>query len=212
MAQQNAAPAKQLIIHKYPNRRYYDTTRSTHVTLEEIYRLICKGFDVAVRDSKTGEDITTKVLAQIILEHDPPKMDIFPVELLHQVIRSNEKMIEDFVTKYLTQAFEFFCSSQQQFQSYLNASLGLSHPAAAPGTGTAQASFAANPFMAALLGMPGGWPMDFWNQQTGFGSTSKAGESTQLHQQIKALQQENRELKQQLSPADSPFEEQNSVK
>ena len=60
------------VLKKYPNRRYYDTTQSRHITLDEIYAMIRGGVDVHVTDSKTGEDITAKVLAQIILEHDPP--------------------------------------------------------------------------------------------------------------------------------------------
>ena len=42
--------SRKLQIRKYPNRRYYDSTRSQHVTLEEIYALIRKGYDIEVID------------------------------------------------------------------------------------------------------------------------------------------------------------------
>ena len=121
-------PSGRVDVRKYPNRRYYDATRSRHVTLEEIYHMVRNGSDVHVTDSKSGDDITTQVLAQIILEHDAPKLAIFPVELLHQLIRANEPLIRDFVDKYFNQALAMFLESQRQFDRYLRQSLGLQSP------------------------------------------------------------------------------------
>lgn len=118
-----AHPALEL--RKYPNRRYYDTTRSRHVTLEEIQTLIRDGHEIRVTDSKSGEEITAKVLAQIILELDPPKLDIFPVPLLHRLIRANETIIHEFVDKYFNQALNCFLDSQRQFEQYLRHLLTL---------------------------------------------------------------------------------------
>ena len=112
-------------LRKYPNRRYYDATHSRHVTLEEIRTLICDGADIRATDSKTGEDITAKVLTQIILEQDPPKLGFFPVELLHQLIRANSPLIRDFVDKYFNHALRAFLESQRQFEQYLRQALGL---------------------------------------------------------------------------------------
>jgi polyhydroxyalkanoate synthesis regulator protein len=46
--------SRTLAIRKYPNRRYYDSTRSQHVKLEEIHELIRQGYEIQVTDSKTG--------------------------------------------------------------------------------------------------------------------------------------------------------------
>lgn len=129
-------PASQQVeIRKYPNRRYYDVTHRRHLCLEGIHALIRDGFDIRVTESKSGEDITPKVLAQIILELDSPKLDAFPVALLHQVIRANEPLIRDFIDKYFSQAFEAFLRSQEQFDQYLRQALGLySGPAQASRT------------------------------------------------------------------------------
>jgi len=121
-------PSGRVDLRKYPNRRYYDSTRSRHVTLEEIYHMVRDGSDVHVTDSKSGEDITAQVLAQIILEHDAPKLGFFPVELLHQLIRANEPLMRDFVDKYFNQALTMFLESQRQFDRYLRQSLGLQSP------------------------------------------------------------------------------------
>jgi polyhydroxyalkanoate synthesis repressor PhaR len=120
--------ARRVDLRKYPNRRYYDSARSQHVTLDEIYDMVRAGAEVQVTDSKTGEDITAKVLAQIILERDSPKMGIFPVELLHELIRANEPLIRDFVEKYFHQAFTIFLESQRQFDHYLRHAFGLRPP------------------------------------------------------------------------------------
>jgi len=116
---------QRLELRKYPNRRYYDATRSRHVTLEEIHALIRDGNEITVTDSKTGDDITAKVLAQIILELDPPKLNIFPVPLLHRLIRANEELVRDFIDKYFNQALLAFLDSQHQYEQYLRQILQL---------------------------------------------------------------------------------------
>ena len=116
---QNATQAtKRLEIRKYPNRRYYDATRSRHLTLEEIYSAIRDGYEITVTDSKSGEDITAKVLAQIIIELDSPKLGVFPVALLHRVLRSNEQILQDFISKYFNQALDGFLNSQRSVEEY----------------------------------------------------------------------------------------------
>src|SRR5258706_13952920 len=85
---------------KYPNRRFYDVTRSRHVTLSDLYELVRVGKQIRVTDSKTGRDITNIVLTQIILEHDPPKLNLFPASLLHQAIQANQQMVLKFVATY----------------------------------------------------------------------------------------------------------------
>jgi len=122
---QDAPEAKLLRIRKYPNRRYYDSTRSRHLTLEEIYAAIREGYEIEVFDSKTGDDITARVLAQMIIELDPPKLGIFPVPLLHRLLRANEQLVTDFTQKYFNQALEAFLDSQRKFEQSLRNTLGL---------------------------------------------------------------------------------------
>ena len=120
-----SAKAKRLSIRKYPNRRYYDATRSRHLTLEEIYRLIQEGWEVEVTDSKTGQDITAKVLAQIILDLDAPKLDVFPVPLLHRLLRTNQEAIGQFIEQYFNQPLAAFLRSQKEFEQHLRRMMGV---------------------------------------------------------------------------------------
>lgn len=108
-----------LEIKKYPNRRFYDVTRSRHVTLNDLYELVQGGSRIVVTDSKTGADITNVVLTQIILEHDPPKLDLFPAALLHQAIQSNQQMVRQFIDQYFAQAMDAFVSSRHSFDAFL---------------------------------------------------------------------------------------------
>lgn len=117
--------AKLLQISKYSNRRFYDKTRSRHLTLEEIYAAIRDGYEIQVTDSKTGEDITAKILAHIILELDAPKLDVFPVALLHRLLRANQELVVDFTQKYFSQAFMTFLDSQKKTEQYLRQAMGL---------------------------------------------------------------------------------------
>ncbi len=78
-----------LQIKKYPNRRFYDATRSRHVTLQDVYELVLNGHSVVVTDSRTGGDITNDILVQIVLDKDPPKLHLFPSWALHLLLRSS---------------------------------------------------------------------------------------------------------------------------
>lgn len=116
---------RRLDIRKYPNRRYYDTTRSRHLTLEEIHAAVRDGCEVRVVDSRSGEDITAKVLAQIIIDLDPPKLSVFPVPLLHSLLRANQQMVGGFVERYFNQPLAAFLDSQRNLERYVRQAMGL---------------------------------------------------------------------------------------
>ncbi|MBK8268099.1 MAG: hypothetical protein IPK83_07245 [Planctomycetes bacterium] len=150
-------------IKKYPNRRFYDVTRSRHVTLSDLHELVRVGNEIFVTDSATGNDITNVVLAQIILEHDPPKLDLFPASLLHQAIQANEQMVRKFIDQYFSRAMDAFVKSRQQFDEYLRR-IGVSAmtPMAPfdwvrmlfPNPGAQPAPQDVNPFVSAQVNRP----------------------------------------------------------
>lgn len=97
----DATPKPVLQIRKYSNRRLYDSTRSRHITADELYDLVREGHDVVVTDSSSGADITHQVLTQMILERDPPKLEVFPATLLHEIIRANQQMWKKFAEEWM---------------------------------------------------------------------------------------------------------------
>ena len=77
-------------IRRYPNRRFYDRSRSCYITLGDIEDLVLEGRTVVVQDSRTGEDLTRQVLTQILLERHPEKIELFPAALLQGLLRAND--------------------------------------------------------------------------------------------------------------------------
>jgi len=95
-----------VLITRYPNRRLYDRSQGRYVTLPEIAELVRKGRTVTVRDSKTGEDLTRSILTQIILEHYPERMELFPVGVLNSMIQANDTTLR-FLREYLQQSLTY---------------------------------------------------------------------------------------------------------
>lgn len=128
----SAPPPRQLKIRKYSNRRFYDTTRSRHVTLRELHELICAGHDLAITDSATGGDITNQVLTQIILERDTPKLGLLPSNVLHEVIRTQQQFLWSVVEQFFQQALRAQQVSQERWASFVRNVFGI-HPMAPTG-------------------------------------------------------------------------------
>jgi polyhydroxyalkanoate synthesis repressor PhaR len=104
-----------IVIRKYPNRRFYNTQTSSHVTLQEIRDLVREGSEIKVEDSKTGADITVAVLTQILLEIETPKLVFFPSSLLQHLIRLNSSFMGTFSENYFHQALASLQKAQNQW-------------------------------------------------------------------------------------------------
>jgi polyhydroxyalkanoate synthesis repressor PhaR len=82
-------------VKRYANRKLYDTERSCYVTLDDIAAMIKAGDEVRVVDNKSGEDLTSVTLAQIIFEAEK-KNNFMPLDLLRDLIRNGGGTISDF--------------------------------------------------------------------------------------------------------------------
>lgn len=82
----NGADGSRVVIKKYANRRLYDTSTSSYVTLDHLSDLVRKEVDFEVRDAKTGEDLTRQVLTQIILEKETKGEGALPIDFLRKLI------------------------------------------------------------------------------------------------------------------------------
>ena len=84
------------IIKKYANRKLYNTEEKKYVNLSEISRLIREEVDLKVIDNKTKEDVTSLVLAQIIVEQERTKKTMLPLILspLKMLKRGGEDMFK----------------------------------------------------------------------------------------------------------------------
>ena len=75
-------------IKKYSNRKLYHTNRKRYITLEGIAALIQAGEQVSVIDNETGEDITTPILAQVVLQAGGRKSSL-PAHVLAGLIQTS---------------------------------------------------------------------------------------------------------------------------
>ena len=100
-ASESKASQPQRVIKKYPNRRLYDTTTSSYVTLTEIKQLVMQGQTFVVRDAKTGEDLTRNLLLQIILEEESAGAPMLTEAVLANIIRFYGHAMQGHMGAYL---------------------------------------------------------------------------------------------------------------
>src|SRR3990167_11235518 len=100
MAKANASGGP-IIIKKYANRRLYDTSTSSYVTLDHLSDLVREGRDFEVRDAKTGDDLTRQVLTQIIFEQETKGQGAVPLNFLRQLIGFYGGVVQTFLPALL---------------------------------------------------------------------------------------------------------------
>ncbi len=108
----SAAKSAQRVIKKYPNRRLYDTTTSTYITLAEVKQLVMASKNLVVRDAKTSEDITRSILLQIILEEEAGGAPMFSEAVLANIIRFYGHAMQGFMGSYLEKNIQMFTDMQ----------------------------------------------------------------------------------------------------
>ncbi len=100
------------LIKKYPNRRLYDTTISSYITLEDVRRLVLEQIQFRVVDARSNADITRTVLLQIISEQEEQGNPIFSTEILAQIIRFYGDTLQGMMGNYLEKSLQSFIDQQ----------------------------------------------------------------------------------------------------
>jgi polyhydroxyalkanoate synthesis repressor PhaR len=95
-----------ILIKRYPNRRYYARNTSRYVSLNDIETMVQAGETIEIRDSQTGDNLTGAVLAQIIMERHPDKLSLFPTDMLHFILQSNDTM-SSFLREYFRHSLTY---------------------------------------------------------------------------------------------------------
>ena len=114
-----------ITIKKYANRRLYNTSTSSYVTLDNLCQMVKDGLDFVVYDAKSGEDITRSVLTQIIVEEESKGQNLLPISFLRQLIGFyGDNMQEMLVPRFLEQSMEAFTQNQGQMESYFRDTFG----------------------------------------------------------------------------------------
>lgn len=74
-------------IKRYGNRKLYDLDGKRYVTLENVAAMVAAGQDIEVIDQRTGEDLTSLTLAQVLLEGLKEKTARIPRQVLVRLVR-----------------------------------------------------------------------------------------------------------------------------
>ncbi|WP_396274338.1 polyhydroxyalkanoate synthesis repressor PhaR [Hyphomonas sp.] len=109
-----------IIIKKYANRRLYDTSTSSYVTLDHLSDLVREGRDFEVRDAKTGDDLTRQVLTQIIFEQETKGQGALPLNFLRQLIGFYGGGAQTFLPAFLDMSMNSFSDSQKEWRKAAN--------------------------------------------------------------------------------------------
>jgi polyhydroxyalkanoate synthesis repressor PhaR len=104
------------LIKKYPNRRLYDTTTSSYITLVDVKQLVIDHVKFKVVDAKSEDDLTRSILLQIILEEEGSGAPIFSSEMLCQIIRFYGHALQDMMGSYLEKNIQTFMEIQSKLQ------------------------------------------------------------------------------------------------
>jgi len=119
VSEEKAAPQSAVVIKKYANRRLYNTSTSTYVTLDDLSTMVKSGTDFLVYDAKTGEDITRSVLTQIIFEEENKGTNLLPINFLRQLIRFYGDSMQAFVPGYLEFSLDNLGKEQEKFRAQM---------------------------------------------------------------------------------------------
>ena len=109
-----------IIINKYSSRRLYNTNSSEYVTLDDLCRLINEGKNFKIIDKDSGKDITNQYLLQIISDLENKEGNVFPQDVLKEIILSYNNTAQKFMPEILSKTFEVFHQQQQTFLKAFN--------------------------------------------------------------------------------------------
>ncbi len=123
-AESSSAASAIRVIKKYPNRRLYDTASSSYITLAEVKQLVIDAKAFAVRDAKTGEDLTRSILLQIILEEEMGGVPMFSEAALANMIRFYGHTMQGFMGSMLEKNMQAFTDLQSKFGAGAMPSMG----------------------------------------------------------------------------------------
>ncbi len=105
-----------VIIKKYANRRLYNTSSSSYITLEDLARMTREGVEFRVIDAKTGDDLTRAIMTQIIMEAETNGAEMLPLSFLRQVISLYGHSMQPLMPHFLEAAMENFTANRSEWQ------------------------------------------------------------------------------------------------
>jgi len=129
MAAKNDKENNPVVIKKYANRRLYNTSTSSYVTLDHLCQMVKDGVEFVVYDAKSGDEITRAVLTQIIVEEEGKGDNLLPISFLRQIISFyGDNMQRMLLPRYLVHSMDVFSENRDRMQSYMKEAMGGMFP------------------------------------------------------------------------------------
>ena len=129
MSKKNDDPDKPIVIKKYANRRLYNTSTSSYVTLDHLAQMVKENTEFTVHDAKSGDDITRQVLTHIIVEEEGKGgQNLLPISFLRHLISFYGDSLQSVVPGYLDNTMQTFAKNQEQMREYMSGAMGNISP------------------------------------------------------------------------------------
>lgn len=121
---QQAKDGEAVIIKKYANRRLYNTSTSSYITLDHLAQMVKDNVEFQVIDAKTGADLTHTILTQIIMEEESTGEQMLPTNFLRQLISMYGNSMQSLLPGYLEASMEHFRENQLKLRKAIEDSIG----------------------------------------------------------------------------------------
>ncbi|MEM7664483.1 MAG: polyhydroxyalkanoate synthesis repressor PhaR [Pseudomonadota bacterium] len=110
-------PDDAIIIKKYANRRLYNTSSSSYITLDDLAKMVRDNVEFQVLDAKSGDDITHSILTQIIMDEESSGgQQMLPVSFLRQLIGMYGNSMQSMMPSYLEASMANFRENQSKIR------------------------------------------------------------------------------------------------
>lgn len=113
-------------IKKYPNRRLYDTSTSSYITLSGVKELILEYTAFKIIHSKSGDDLTRSTILQIVAEEES-NFPVFSSELLMELIRNYGDSAQPLLSRFLEYSLQQFVQKQGQLKNPMSSYCGKNY-------------------------------------------------------------------------------------
>ncbi len=175
-----------ITIKKYANRRLYNTSTSSYITLDDLAQMVRENVEFVVVDAKSGDDITHSILTQIIMDEEANGEQMLPVSFLRQLIGMYGNGMQSLMPSYLEASMNNFRENQSKIREAFEKGMSSGPLAAIHETNMAMMRAAAETFIPGNAMRKGSAP----KEQPG-GSTD---EIAALREQMAAMQKKLDEL------------------
>ncbi len=141
------ADGNAVIIKKYANRRLYNTSSSSYITLDDLSAMVRENVDFQVIDARSGDDITHAILTQIIMDEEANGEQMLPVSFLRELIGMYGKSMQAMMPQYLEASMAQFHANQEQMREVFQQGMGANPFAKLAETNMAMMKAATTAFM-----------------------------------------------------------------